>query len=349
MDVKLQTASLVKDIFSRYDSTGEGLISREDLVTLLTILGLGDDAELVLREVSEGRNSKLLYRDFVDKVFGVPTSTRQVAIYEAAPGDEVAVPLTSQDGVVTQRTTTDVQMRLQDGNEVWFDIEDVDGGPVIIHEAKSGGKASIDGIGRCEILERTTGELKLRLPDGTEVWRAVEDLEDEAEQSRHAVVAGSNACVVPKALRARVKTRTTTDALVILPNGVEAWCGIEELVSTAVAPSNAAVSRLRLIFNQCDTSKDDYINVREFIKICRKDQSIADFFGLSSTVRQEDGTRDIMERLFQAIDTNSDRQLSWGEFRAFYLDCMSGRGDLIRTQSAPAAIANGAQAALTNA
>merc|ERR1712100_655527 len=129
----------------------------------------------------------------------------QVSIHAASPGDEVSVPLSSQEGTVTQRTTTDVQVRLPDGNEVWFEIEDVAGGPVIIHEVSQGGTVQVRGGDRCEVVERNTGEIKLRLPDGTEAWHIVEDLEEEADQSPHRVQPGSKARVLPTTMRAIVK------------------------------------------------------------------------------------------------------------------------------------------------
>merc|ERR1711874_41861 len=45
---------------------------------------------------------------------------------------------------------------------------------------------------------------------------------------------------------------------------------------------------------------------------------VADFFGLPRKIRQEDGSRDKMESLFQKIDGNNDRKISWEEFFRFY-------------------------------
>lgn len=339
-----EKAAKVKGIFQKYDHQGQGKIKREELASVLSMLGIEGHAS-VLDTVSKGDQGELFYADFVDKLFGVPV--QQVSIYSAQPGDEVAVPLASQDGVIMERTTTDVKMKLPDGYELWFDIEDVEGGPVIIHEVPHGGVAKVRGGARGEVKERTTTDIKLRFPNGSEVWHAVEDLETEAVGSPHGLATGSKARVARKALRGNVKQRTTTDALVVLENGVEAWRGIDELAPIAAAPSEDAIVRLRQIFEQCDTSRDDSINKRELIKVCRSDSNIADFFGLPSNIRQEDGSREQMERLFQAVDTDSDRQLSWTEFRKFFLDCMSGRNGAA-SGSAPALALTGAQLALVN-
>lgn len=340
-----QTVQMVKDVFARYDQTGEGIITREDLIKLFELLGITGDGQILLKEFCETSAEKISYKDFVNKIFGVPTE--EVSIHSAMPGDEVAVPLPGQTGTILKRTTTEVQLKLPDGNDVWFDIEDVDGGgPINIHEVAKGGRASLRGGDRYQIVDRQTCAVKLRYPDGREVWHEVEDLDDEAEQSSLVALVGSAAKVAPKTMRARVRDRTTTDALVVLPNGVEVWRAIDELSPTAVAPNVAAATRLKEIFDQVDTSRDGCINKRELIKICRSDSSIADFFGLATVIRQEDGSRDNMERLFQAIDTDSDRQLSWAEFRSFFLECRAGKvtgssGDVVRALSAPAAITDG--------
>jgi hypothetical protein len=54
------------------------------------------------------------------------------------------------------------------------------------------------------------------------------------------------------------------------------------------------------------------------IKICRKDPDVARFFGLPSQILQEDGSRDQLEILFQGIDTNADREITWEEFSIFH-------------------------------
>lgn len=95
------------------------------------------------------------------------------------------------------------------------------------------------------------------------------------------------------------------------------------------APAEAALppeaeKRLREVFELCDKNSDGHMNKRELILACRKDPSIAEFFKLSINIRQEDGTRDAMEALFQSIDENSDREVSWEELKAFYARKQAG-------------------------
>jgi Ca2+-binding EF-hand superfamily protein len=72
---------------------------------------------------------------------------------------------------------------------------------------------------------------------------------------------------------------------------------------------------LKEIFDDLDANKDGTVSRAEFIKAIRRGTSgVNEFFGLSTTVRQEDGTRDRFERVFQAIDTDNSRSISWEEF-----------------------------------
>jgi hypothetical protein len=83
-------------------------------------------------------------------------------------------------------------------------------------------------------------------------------------------------------------------------------------------PTQDSAEYLLEIFNMCDKNNDGKINKRELIKVCRQDPKVAEFFVLSTHIRQEDGSRDSMEKLFQEIDSDGDRELSWEEFHDYY-------------------------------
>merc|ERR1712196_166118 len=72
-----------------------------------------------------------------------------------------------------------------------------------------------------------------------------------------------------------------------------------------------------LIFDMCDIKGDNQINKRELIKACKSNKAIADFFKLPTAIRQEDG-RNQFESIFQAIDSDDNRELSWEEFKIFF-------------------------------
>jgi len=77
---------------------------------------------------------------------------------------------------------------------------------------------------------------------------------------------------------------------------------------------------LRQIFQLCDKDGGGAVSKIELIKIVRSQESIASFFGLPSQIRQEDGSRDKMERLFQHLDKDGDRNISFDEFLQFYTE-----------------------------
>jgi hypothetical protein len=83
-------------------------------------------------------------------------------------------------------------------------------------------------------------------------------------------------------------------------------------------PSGSRSLGLREVFDFVDKDMDGLINKREMILACRTNKEVADFFGLPQTIRAEDGSRDHLEKLFQAIDFSNDRQLSWEEFVNFF-------------------------------
>ena len=77
-------------------------------------------------------------------------------------------------------------------------------------------------------------------------------------------------------------------------------------------------AKLRAIFDQCDTNGDGTLNKRELILMCRSSPETAMFFGLPAVIRQEDGSRDLLEAKFQMMDQNDDREVNYDEFREWY-------------------------------
>eukprot|EP00930_Biecheleria_cincta_P096796 TRINITY_DN88594_c0_g1_i1.p1 TRINITY_DN88594_c0_g1~~TRINITY_DN88594_c0_g1_i1.p1 ORF type:complete len:1030 (-),score=206.19 TRINITY_DN88594_c0_g1_i1:109-3198(-) len=76
---------------------------------------------------------------------------------------------------------------------------------------------------------------------------------------------------------------------------------------------------LREIFQRCDRDGDGQINKREMILACRGSPETASFLGLPSIIHQEDGSRDLLEAKFQALDKDNDRLVTWEEFYAYYI------------------------------
>jgi len=74
---------------------------------------------------------------------------------------------------------------------------------------------------------------------------------------------------------------------------------------------------LRAVFDKIDGDGSQQITRIEFIKACRQDTSIKEFFGIKGDIQQENGGRDQFESIFQCMDKNQDKKISWEEFQKF--------------------------------
>lgn len=97
----------------------------------------------------------------------------------------------------------------------------------------------------------------------------------------------------------------------------------ENLTVVAERPNLASrkyikLEKLREIFDRCDLNKDEQVNKREVIRSCKTYADIAQFFHLPRTIQQESEGRLMLEMLFQEIDKNGDREISWPEFQGYF-------------------------------
>lgn len=76
--------------------------------------------------------------------------------------------------------------------------------------------------------------------------------------------------------------------------------------STESEQEDACTRTLRNLFQELDLDGNGKISPIEMIKVVRKKPDIAKCIGLPQTVRQEDGTRDMIEQWFQAIDVDDN-------------------------------------------
>merc|ERR1712083_524486 len=76
--------------------------------------------------------------------------------------------------------------------------------------------------------------------------------------------------------------------------------------------------KLLEIFQKVDMNGDGSLNKRELIKMLRQNPEMAEFFGLPTQIRQEDGSRDLFEAWFQKMDSDDSREITWEEFRNFH-------------------------------
>ena len=84
-------------------------------------------------------------------------------------------------------------------------------------------------------------------------------------------------------------------------------------------------------FDAIDESGDGQLSRAEVVKAVRRDGELADLLGLPSHVRQEDGSRDEVERLFQAMDTDGNKLIDKDEFVTFFAQYR--RGHVLRSRS----------------
>ena len=78
--------------------------------------------------------------------------------------------------------------------------------------------------------------------------------------------------------------------------------------------SEAALRRAAMSGSRGDRNGDGVLSRIEVIKACRDDESIRVLLGLPRVIRQEDGTRDAFERVFQHLDADSSKSISFDEF-----------------------------------
>ena len=78
-------------------------------------------------------------------------------------------------------------------------------------------------------------------------------------------------------------------------------------------------AQLRAVFDTIDRNQDGSINVRELLLALRKHPDVAEFMHLPMHVQQEGGTRETFEEMFQAIDKDGSRDLTWAEFESYFL------------------------------
>lgn len=103
-------------------------------------------------------------------------------------------------------------------------------------------------------------------------------------------------------------------------------------------PEKVDKAQLRAVFDSVDTQQNGMVNKRELIKAIRRDAKMAEFFGLPMEIRQEDGSRDEMEKLFQAMDSDADREITWDEFVNFHSFVQKSKEDKVEEFATPSAM-----------
>ena len=77
---------------------------------------------------------------------------------------------------------------------------------------------------------------------------------------------------------------------------------------------------IRAEFNKIDKDHDGKLNVREILLALRNDSELASKLSLPMHVKQEDGSRDAFEKVFQTMDTDGLRLIDFKHFHDYVLD-----------------------------
>merc|ERR1740121_57296 len=79
-------------------------------------------------------------------------------------------------------------------------------------------------------------------------------------------------------------------------------------------------------FRIIDKNGNGSLSRIEVILACRRDPSVRALLGLPATIRQEDGSRDRFEQVFQAMDSDDSKDVDFEEFARFVAE-MQQTGD----------------------
>lgn len=80
---------------------------------------------------------------------------------------------------------------------------------------------------------------------------------------------------------------------------------------------SVSLRALRDAFDQCDANKDNFVTKIELIKACRSHPNIAQLFGIPEHLREN--AREQFEQVFQAMDRDGDRRLTFDELKAYFV------------------------------
>ena len=77
--------------------------------------------------------------------------------------------------------------------------------------------------------------------------------------------------------------------------------------------------RCKQVFTLLDKNGDGILSRIEIIQACRKDERVATLLRIPQQIRQEDGSRDAFETMFQSMDDDDSKAVSLDEFQRWWL------------------------------
>ena len=103
-----------------------------------------------------------------------------------------------------------------------------------------------------------------------------------------------------------------------VPSREETWFHKKTVV--AVADPAVALEVIKSAFKLIDINDDRYLSRTEVIKALHDSVEVRLLLQLPQNIRQEDGTREIFEKVFQAIDADNSTQIDIDEFEQYFLN-----------------------------
>merc|ERR1712048_140688 len=101
--------------------------------------------------------------------------------------------------------------------------------------------------------------------------------------------------------------------------------------------------RCKRAFALIDKNGDGSLSRGEVIKACRESEEVRNLLGLPRVIRQEDGSRDKFEAVYQGMDKNQSKKISQAEFTSLFLSGASTRAS--ESDSRRAMLDNGRESA----
>lgn len=95
-------------------------------------------------------------------------------------------------------------------------------------------------------------------------------------------------------------------------------------------PLHNAIARA---FAKIDQNGNGSLSRAEVIKACRKDAELRTMLHLPQHIREGDGSREAFERIFQQIDDDDDKVITFEEFHSFFAGVAGGRRQAARQQA----------------
>lgn len=89
-------------------------------------------------------------------------------------------------------------------------------------------------------------------------------------------------------------------------------------VEDAAQETDNMIGRLEQIFAKCDRKNIGKVSKIDLIQTLKSAPDVAEFFRLPQQIRQEDGSRDLFESIFQKINTSGNRLMGWPEFERYF-------------------------------